>query len=143
MSLKEQWVDGPQTFFGLMTHQFPNLFMLAGPQSASGASNFPRSIEVSVDWVTDLLMHARSESVVTVEAQAEAQSDWVKEVARSYENLLLRKGKGWFVGYNSNIAGRTGAVNRYPAYQGGGARYAKMLAAMTDDGYRGIRFGVG
>ena len=140
LSLADKWAAGPQTYFGLMTSGFPNLFMLAGPQSASGASNFPRGIEVSVDWVTELLQHARANKVKSLDAQPEAEMGWVEEVKKSYANLLLRKGKGWFVGYNSNVAGRTGEKNRLPAYQGGGARYAKLLKEMTEEDYRGINF---
>ena len=55
--LTDTWADGPSTFFGLMIHGFPNLVMLAGPQSGSASSNFPRGIEKGVDWVTDFLTH--------------------------------------------------------------------------------------
>ena len=137
-SLKDKWADGPLTYFGLMSHGYPNLFMVAGPQGASGTSNFPRAIEVNVDGVTNLLQHALVKGVTRLDAEAEAEQDWVSEVAKSYEKLLLRKGKGWFVGYNSNVAGHDGKKNRYPAYQGGGARFAKLLREMIDNDLHGI-----
>jgi hypothetical protein len=58
-TLREKWRDGPSTYLGLMTHGFPNLLMVAGPQSVSGSTNFPRAIEVGVEWVTRLLAHVR------------------------------------------------------------------------------------
>ena len=136
--LKEKWKDGPITYFGLMTHEYPNLFMVAGPQGVSGTSNLPRAIEVNVDGVTDLLQHALTNHYRRLEAQKEAEHHWVCEVQRSYEKLLLRKGKGWFIGYNSNVVGHDGTKNRYPAYQGGGARFAKLLRTALDDDYKGI-----
>ena len=33
------------------SHGFPNMLMLAGPQSGSASTNFPRGIETGVDWV--------------------------------------------------------------------------------------------
>lgn len=136
--LKDKWKDGPITYFGSMTHGYPNLLMIAGPQSASGSSNFPRAIEVNVDGATDILQHALANNYTRLEAEQEAEQYWVGEVQRSYEKLLLRKGKGWFVGYNSNVAGHDGVKNRFPAYQGGGARFAKMYREAMSDNYRGI-----
>ena len=112
--------------------------MIAGPQSASGASNFPRAIEVNVNGVTDVLQHALTSGSTRLEAEQAAEDYWVEEVERSYEKLLLRKGKGWFVGYNSNVAGHDGVTNRFPAYQGGGARFAKLYKEAMADDYRGL-----
>ena len=136
--LADKWQDGPQTYFGMMSHGFPNLFMIAGPQSASGASNFPRAIEVNVNGVTSIIEQAVAQRWSRLEASAEAEQGWVDEVAGSYEKLLLRKGKGWFVGYNSNVKNGTTGKNRFPAYQGGGARFAKLFNAAMADNLRGI-----
>ena len=136
--LKEKWKDGPITYFGLMTHGYPNLLMVAGPQGASGTSNFPRAIEANVDAVTDILEHAYANNYTRLEAEKEAEHHWVGEVERSYENLLLRKGKGWYVGYNSNVAGHDGSKNLYPAYQGGGARFTKLLRTALGNNYEGF-----
>ncbi len=139
-SLKEKWRDGPITYFGVLSNAFPNLFMIAGPQSASGASNFPRAIEFNVDGVTDLVQHALTNGYSRIEATEDAEAYWTGEVQRSYENLLLRKGKGWFVGYNGNIHGRTGKRNRFPAYQGGAVRFSKLYNEAVNDNFRGINF---
>ena len=50
MRLKDKWKSGPETYLGMMVHEFPNMLMLMGPHTALG--NIPRSIEYSVDWVT-------------------------------------------------------------------------------------------
>ena len=138
--LADKWQDGPSTYFGTMSHDYPNLFMIGGPQSGSGGSNFPRAIEVSIDVATDILQHAFAEGFTRLEAEEEAEKDWVEQVKGSYEKLLLRKGKGWFLGYNSNIKGHETAKNRFPSYWGGGARYAKLIREAMGDDYRGISF---
>ncbi len=51
--LKDKWKSGPETYLGIMVHEFPNMLMLMGPHTALG--NIPRSIEYSVDWVTGLI----------------------------------------------------------------------------------------
>ena len=66
--LKEKWKYGPQTYLGIMVHEFPNMLMLMGPHTALG--NIPRSIEYSVDWVTGLMRFARDNNLTRLEATA-------------------------------------------------------------------------
>ena len=51
VALKDKWADGPQTYLGLTTAGFPNLFIITGPGSPSVLSNMAVSIEQHVDWV--------------------------------------------------------------------------------------------
>jgi cation diffusion facilitator CzcD-associated flavoprotein CzcO len=134
-ALRENWQDGPSTYLGLVTHGFPNLLMVAGPQSVSGSTNFPRAIEAGVEWVTGLLVHARRLGHTRIEADADAQREWGRVVRRSYEKLLLRGSKGWFTGYNGNVAGHEGGQIRYQAYFGGGPRYRSIIDEEAADGY--------
>ena len=64
--LIEKWKGGPQTYLGIMVHEFPNMLMLMGPHTALG--NIPRSIEYSVDWVTGLMRFARDKNLTRLEA---------------------------------------------------------------------------
>jgi cation diffusion facilitator CzcD-associated flavoprotein CzcO len=137
-TLREKWRDGPSSYLGLMTHGFPNLLLVAGPMSVSGSTNFPRAIEPNVEWVTRLLVHARDHGHTLIEAQADAERDWGEEVRASYQRLLLRDGKGWFTGYNSNVAGREQGRIRYQAYFGGGPRYRAIIERAETEGYTGI-----
>lgn len=134
-TLREKWRNGPSTYLGLMTHGFPNLLMVAGPQSVSGSTNFPRAIEAGVEWVTRLLEHVRDRGHTRIEARADAERDWGKEVQASYERLLLRRSKGWFTGYNSNVAGHEEGRVRYQAYFGGGPRYQGLVDQVAAEGY--------
>lgn len=137
-TLRGKWRDGPLTYLGVMTAGFPNMLMVAGPQSVSGSTNFPRAIETGVDWVTGLLQHARSHGLTRLESMPEGEQEWLTEVIRAHERLLLRRSKGWFTGYNSNLAGHAEGVIRYQAYFGGAPRYATTIAAAADAGYPSI-----
>lgn len=134
-SLRDKWRDGPSTYLGLLTHDFPNMIMVAGPQSVSGSTNFPRAIEGGVDWVTGLLQHALDNGHTRLEADAEAEREWGKEVARAQEKILLRSSKGWFTGYNSNVEGHQEGKFRYQAYFGGSPRYTALVTQVAADGY--------
>jgi cation diffusion facilitator CzcD-associated flavoprotein CzcO len=43
--LRDKWADGPVTYLGMLISGFPNMIMLAGPQSGSASTNYPRGIE--------------------------------------------------------------------------------------------------
>ncbi len=136
--LGDKWSDGPSTYFGVLSHGYPNMFMVAGPQSVSGSTNFPRAIEGGVNWVTDLLQHARGNGCTRVDATAEAEEQWVGEVVNAHERMLFRRSKGWFTGYNSNVAGHQEGKVRYQAYFGGAPRYNAMVEEATANDYAGV-----
>ena len=138
--LGDKWHNGPSTYLGILTNGFPNMLMVAGPQSASGSTNFPRAIEGGVNWVTDLLSHALKNDITRMEAGADGEQEWQEEVKRAYEGLLLRRSQGWFTGYNSNVAGHEVGKVRYQAYFGTGPKYMARLKQLADDGYGQIDF---
>lgn len=136
--LADKWADGPSTYYGLLTNGFPNLCMVAGPQSVSGSSNFPRAIETGVDWIVRLLEHAREHGVDRIDAELDAERAWLDEVVTAQERMLMRDGKGWFTGYNTNIAGRDLTKVRYQAYFGGAPKYNRVVTEVAEAGYPGL-----
>jgi cation diffusion facilitator CzcD-associated flavoprotein CzcO len=139
-SLREKWSDGPDTFLGMMVSGFPNLFMPTGPQSGSASTNFPRGIEVGVDWVTDLLQFTWTHGHRRVEATAQAEAQWSAYVAKLYEIMLLRNAQGWFTGYNSNVDGHEKGTRRHLVFNGGAPKYREKITAVADAGYRDLTF---
>ncbi len=136
--LADKWRDGPSTYLGILTRGFPNMLMVAGPQSASGSTNYPRAIENGVNWVTGLVSHAIENGVTRIEADADAEQEWQDVVKKTYDGLLLRRSQGWFTGYNSNVAGREVGKVRYQAYFGTGPKYTSYLRKAAEDHYRGV-----
>ena len=133
--LGDVWKDGPVTSYGFVTHGFPNLLMVAGPQSVSGSTNFPRAIEDGVDWVTGLVEHMEREGLTRIESRADVEKAWHEEVVASYERMLVRNSKGWFGGYNSNVEGHGQGTFHYVAYFGGAPRYRKLITKLAEEGY--------
>lgn len=138
-TLKEKWADGPVTYMGMQCHGFPNLIFLAGPQSGSASANFPRGIETSVNWATDLLEYMWKGGYSRIEATEEAEQGWSKHVADMYAKVLMHKAtRSWFTGYNSNIKGREPGKIRYLVYNGGAPKYTKRLREIAESDYEGI-----
>ena len=139
-TLREKWRDGPSTFFGVLVHGFPNLVMPTGPQSCSASTNFPRGIEIGVNWVTDLLEFMWANGYVRAEATREAEREWTEHVTQMYATMLLRNAQSWFTGYNSNVDGHEAGNVRYLVYTGGTPKFVKKISEITRNGYAGITF---
>jgi len=137
-TLRSKWADGPVTYLGLLVHGFPNLAILAGPQIA--ATNFPRAVETSIDWVMPLLEHTWEQGHTRFEATPEAEQEWFDHVVEMYQGLLVRDSKGWITGYNSNLDGHEYGKTRYNVYNGGGPKYVRTITEAAADDYRGINF---
>ena len=136
--LRDKWHAGPVTYLGATVRSFPNFLMLVGPQTA--ASNFPRGAELSVDWVTPLLEYMWSQGYQRFDVDETAEAEWFQHVKDMYQGMLLRNAKSWFTGYNSNIEGHEHGKMRYNIYNGGGPRYARMLAEAAENDYKGMCF---
>ena len=137
-SLREKWADDPVTFLGMLVAGFPNMFMPTGPQSGSASTNYPRGIELGVDWTVELLQHMWANGYRRAEATEQAEIEWGAHVARLYEIMLLRKAQGWFTGYNSNVEGHERGTLRHLVYNGGTPKYRARIQQVADEGYTGI-----
>jgi cation diffusion facilitator CzcD-associated flavoprotein CzcO len=136
--LRDKWVDGPVTYLGILAKGFPNMVMIAGPQSGSASTNFPRGIESGVDWVTDMFEYVWENDRTRLEATAEAEQEWTAHVTHMYSAMLMRKAKSWFTGYNSNVDGHEHGKIRYFVYNGGAPKFVGKLNEVSDNDYEGI-----
>ena len=120
------------------------MLMPTGPQSGSASTNFPRGIEIGVNWCTDLLqLHVGRAATPAPSRRREAEERWTAHVAKMYEIMLMRKAKGWFTGYNSNVDGHEEGTIRYFVYNGGTPKYVGIINDVAAKGYEEIEFGSG
>ena len=136
--LSEKWKAGPVTHLGLMINNFPNFLMLMGPQTP--AANFPRSAEMSVNWVTQFLEHMWTNGLDMFNANEVDELEWVEHVKETYQGALLRNAKSFFTGYSSNIEGHEYGKTRYNIYNGGVPRYASIIDEFSNNKYKGVHF---
>jgi cation diffusion facilitator CzcD-associated flavoprotein CzcO len=134
--LKDKWADGPKTYLGLQSAGFPNMLTIVGPHNASTRCNIPRCIEQNVDWVTDLLRHARDSGCTRFEATEEAEADWSRHINELADGMLYTQIDSWATGINSNVEGKN--VRRILQYQGGAPAYRAKCDEVASSGYAGM-----
>ena len=69
MTIKDKWEAGPRTYLGIAVDDFPNLFMICGPQSPF--ANIPVVIDGIVEWIGRAIRHLRDNRLDTMEATPE------------------------------------------------------------------------
>jgi len=55
-TLKQRWAEGPSSYLGVSVPNYPNLFMILGPNGPF--TNLPPSIETQVEFISNLVEHA-------------------------------------------------------------------------------------
>ena len=132
-ALNDIWSNGPDSYLGLMVAGLPNLFMINGPGSPSVKVSMIIAIEQHTDWIMDFLEHLESQGLDRIEANNQAQEDWVEHTREVAEASLMPKADSWYVG--ANIPGKKRV---YMPYFGGFERYWKFCDEIAADGYRGF-----
>ncbi|MFD1814088.1 flavin-containing monooxygenase [Rhodococcus gannanensis] len=132
-TLREKWADGPRTYLGLMSADFPNLFTVTGPQSPSVLSNMMTSIEYHVDWITDLLVHLRDRGAVRVEPEVEAEDNWVNTTNDVADLTLFPQAASWYMG--ANVPGKRRVFLPFAA---GVGAYKQIGDGIAVAGYHGF-----
>ena len=128
--LRSKWASGPRTHLGLMIDQFPNLFMIMGPQSPFG--NIPTIIEGQVEWIKAAIAEVEARGGGTMEPSAEAPAAWNSRLEEIYHMTLLPAGvavKTWFLG--ANVPGKPVSVL---FFFGGVGNYLDHLQDVTRQG---------
>ena len=133
ISMKDKWKDGPQGYLGIMEADFPNLFMILGPNGPF--TNLPPSIETQVEWFSDAIAMAEKKGLRTIEPSQQATDEWV-ETCRTIANMtLFPQAQSWIFG--ANIPGKKNTVMFYLAGLGA---YRSAIGAVRDSGYSTMIF---
>ncbi len=133
--LKDKWAEGPKTYLGMAISGFPNMFLITGPGSPSVLSNMVTSIEQHVDWIAECIGYLKQNEHKTIEADDQAQEQWVARVNEVGSGTLIPKGKNsWYIG--ANVPGKPRVIL---PFLGGAATYAKICEDVANNGYSGFR----
>jgi cyclohexanone monooxygenase len=133
VSLKDKWRDGPKTYLGIMVADFPNLFTITGPGSPSILTNVVMAIEQHVEWVADCLEYMERKNFALIEADEQAEQDWVVHVNEVANGTLHVQANSWYMG--ANIPGKPRV---FLPYVGGLGVYTEICNKVAADGYRGF-----
>ena len=132
-TLSEHWQEGLRTFQGLTSHGFPNCFFLGFTQTAVTV-NVPHALNEQAKHVAHILQTARDRGTPTVEPTAQAEEDYVQEIAKS-ANVGARFYAECTPGYY-NSEGKRGNRSGFfsDMHSAGAIKFFKLLKDWRDEG---------
>ncbi|MFJ6263308.1 flavin-containing monooxygenase [Rhodococcus erythropolis] len=135
VALKDRWTNGPQTYFSMLVDGFPNLFMVAGPQSPF--ANIPMVTEYTVRWLSKLLKTASEKGSDLIEPKPESVEQFRQLVEAVTDATVFRRDgvRNWFLG--SNIPGKAEAT---VMWLGGLGTFGDACDVEVNSGYSGLEF---
>ncbi len=136
--LADKWAHGPIMYLGLALSDCPNLFTVTGPGSPSVLCNMLVAIEQHVNWIGDCIDYMRRHGHERIEAQPDAEAEWVQHVNAVAEGTMYTTPScnSWYLG--ANIPGKP---RIFMPYVGGYPRYRERCEQVAAAGYEGFRFG--
>lgn len=123
-TLRQKWAaEGVETFLGLHSHGFPNLFIMSGPQGGGGQFNFTRGIEAHTDYVIWMLKTLRERGSVIIDIKKEAETAYAAHCREA--DIATRPLRDCLSYYNGDGAAEPGSL----AYYGGPQKWHELRSA--------------
>jgi cyclohexanone monooxygenase len=131
LNINDHWDGQPTSYLGVSTANFPNWFMVLGPNGPF--TNLPPSIETQVEWISDTVAYAEANGVQAIEPTPEAEAEWTETGTTIANMTVFTKVESWIFG--ANVPGKKPSVL---FYLGGLGNYRGVLDDVTANGYRGF-----
>lgn len=135
-TLSQKWRQQSASIMGVCVADFPNLFIVTGPQAPF--ANLPTSIEQNVIWMTRCINKMESEGYATFHPRREAEEEWTAATADIHGQTLMAEGdkvNSWMMGAN-----RDDKSARVLIYFGGASAYYDALDQSADEGFPELEF---
>lgn len=121
LSIQDHWKDGPSSYLAVTTANFPNMFMVLGPNGPF--TNLPPSIETQVEWISHAIGYTVENGIEAFEATPEKEQQWSETCLEIADATLFSKAQSWIFG--ANVPGKKNTVY---FYLGGLKNYREVLA---------------
>jgi cyclohexanone monooxygenase len=111
-ALRDQWKPGVTAYLGSMTHGFPNMLFVYGPQAPAGLSNGPSSSELHGQEIVRLLNFLKDNGRTRIESTETADLNWRKRIDDYAAATLFGRADSWYM--QANIPGKARQMINYP-----------------------------
>jgi cation diffusion facilitator CzcD-associated flavoprotein CzcO len=131
-TLTEKWADGMETLHGIVSHEFPNLFIMS-PGQAGFTVSFPHLLGEQATHIAYIIDHALANDVDSVEVEPDAEAAWVQQVIDK-SRVSLPFLESCTPGYYNNEGQPEKRAAQNSTYGGGSIEYFQILADWRADG---------
>ncbi len=92
IELKDAWKDGAESYYGISTQNFPNLFQLVGPNTVLGHNSIIFMIESQVNYILQLIQKIDDKGAQAVEIKADVLKKFNDQVQAQLQGTVWQSG---------------------------------------------------
>ena len=92
ITVDEAWKDGAHAYLGTMVPDFPNLFIIAGPNTGTGHTSAIGLIESQLEYITRAIKHKQDKNLKSIEVKADVEEKYNAKIQKQL------KGSVWEIG---------------------------------------------
>lgn len=98
-NLEEQWTDGMQGMQSTTVQNFPNYFLMNGPNSGTGHNSAIYYYETQFALILDALNYLKNEKINVFEPSLESETEYMEKIVKlSQGSVWLSQGcKSWYL----------------------------------------------
>ncbi|MFM7271240.1 MAG: flavin-containing monooxygenase [Actinomycetes bacterium] len=124
--LSERWHDGTHSLHGVLTAEFPNLFVFSFIQAGFGL-NFVHFLSGSTEHITALIDTCRREGIESIEATVEGEDEWLQTLWQR-STAIAQYNRTCTPSYGNSEGAKTMLAARGAVYPGSVIAYLELLA---------------
>jgi cyclohexanone monooxygenase len=110
-ALTETWRDGAEAYLGITIPNFPNLFLLYGPNTNHGTGSALELLEAQADYVGDAARLLASGAATRLEVRRDVHDAFQRELAERLEDSIWTSCSSWYVTKSGRV------TNNWPGSQ--------------------------
>ncbi len=97
VSIRDVWKDGAEAFLGITVPEFPNLFMLYGPNTNHGTGSAVELIEVQARYTAQAVSLLANDQAKQLEVRREAHDTFKQELEGRLKDSVWAGCTSWYV----------------------------------------------
>jgi cation diffusion facilitator CzcD-associated flavoprotein CzcO len=96
-SLADEWSETPKAYLGLSVPEFPNMFLLYGPNTNGGTGSVVFTVEAGMTHVLAALAELKRTGTRTIEVRREVADDFHREIKQALPNTVWTGCGNWYL----------------------------------------------
>ncbi len=103
--LKEVWAQYPRAYLGTALPDFPNLFIVTGPNTGIGHTSALFIIESQMNYILDCIRTVKTQGLRSIEVRHEAERTYTEMIHREMERTVWKSGgcHSWYQSKSGHV----------------------------------------
>jgi len=105
VQLRDVWAEYPRTYLGTSLPDFPNLFIVTGPNTGIGHTSALFIIESQMNYILDCIRTVHAKGLRSIEVRPEAERTYTAMIHREMERTVWKSGgcHSWYQSKSGHV----------------------------------------